>query len=47
MHKTAKGRSVLNLLKIQGFQEISHLDLDNVRVLIAKNKRLKAEQNVR
>lgn len=47
VHKTSKGRSVLNLLKIQGFQEISHLDLDNVRVLIAKNKRLKAEQNVR
>jgi len=47
VHKTAKGRSVLNLLKIQGFQEVSSADLDNVRVLIAKNKRLKAEQNVR
>lgn len=47
VHKTSKGRSVLNLLKLQGFQEISKTDLDNVRALIAKNKRLKAEQNVR
>jgi ABC-type phosphate/phosphonate transport system substrate-binding protein len=46
VHKTAKGRSVLNLLKIQGFQEISLADIDNVRLLIAKNNRLKAEQHV-
>ena len=45
MHKTAKGRGVLNLMKIQKFQEISLNELDNVRALVAKNEKLKAQNN--
>jgi phosphonate transport system substrate-binding protein len=45
IHNTAKGRHILNLMKMQGFKEVSLSDLDNIRVLIEKNKRLKAKQN--
>jgi hypothetical protein len=44
VHKTAKGRNILNLMKMQGFQEIASTELDNVRALVEKNKRLKAQQ---
>jgi hypothetical protein len=47
VHKTPKGRNILNLMKMQGFIEISISDLDNIRALIEKNKRLKAQKNVR
>jgi len=46
MQKTTRGRSALNLLKLQGFQEISIAETDNIRALIEKNKRLKAEHHV-
>lgn len=45
VHKTAKGRNILNLMKMQGFQEIASTELDNVRALVEKNKRLKAQQH--
>lgn len=45
VNKTAKGKSILNLMKVQGFKEISLNDLSNVRDLIAKNQQLKLKQN--
>lgn len=45
VNKTAKGKSILNLMKVQGFKEISLNDLSNVRDLMAKNQRLKLKQN--
>ena len=45
VNKTPKGRNILNLMKIQGFQEVSLSDLDTVRALIMKNQHLKALQN--
>ncbi len=47
VEKTSAGRNVLRLMKAQGFKEISVGELDNVRALIAKNKRLKIEKNER
>lgn len=46
VNKTAKGRRILGLMKVQNFQEISSSDLDNVRALIEKNKKLSAQRNV-
>lgn len=45
VEKTSAGRNVLRLMKAQGFKEIPLSELDNVRTLIAKNKRLKMQQN--
>ena len=45
VNKTAKGKRILSLMKIQGFKEISFNELTNVRDLIAKNQRLKLKQN--
>lgn len=44
IHKTPKGRHVLNLMRMQAFVEVSVKDLDNLRVLVAKNKRLKSTE---
>lgn len=43
VNNTAKGRKVLSLMKVDGFQEVSLNDLENVRALISKHQRLKAE----
>lgn len=45
IHKTAKGRNILRLMKLEGFQEVSVKELDNVRALMAKHKRLKAQRH--
>ena len=41
--QTRKGRNVLNLMKMQGFREISTSELDNVRALVEKNKQLRVQ----
>ena len=46
MNNSAKGKSVLNLIKMQGFQEFSIDELANIRTLLEKQMRLKAEQHV-
>lgn len=43
VHKTAKGKNILNLMKLEGFQEIQLNELDNVRALITKHQALKAK----
>ena len=45
VNKTSKGKSILNLMKIQGFKEVSLSELSSVRDLLAKNQRLKAKQH--
>lgn len=44
-HKTAKGRNILRLMKLEGFHEISVKELDNVRALMAKHQQLKAQRH--
>jgi ABC-type phosphate/phosphonate transport system substrate-binding protein len=46
VNKTAKGKNMLSLIKIQGFKEISSAELENVRELYARNQALRAKQNV-
>lgn len=47
IQKTPKGRHVLDLMKMRSFVEVSDADLDNLRALIEKNKRLKGTQNAK
>jgi len=42
IEKSAKGRSMLRLLKIDGFKVINLNELTSVRALVEKNKQLKA-----
>ncbi len=47
IHKTARGRQIMKLMKFQSFQEIPLSDLDNVRALMAKYQSLKAKKNTK
>lgn len=47
IHKTPKGRHILNLMRMHSFVEVSISDLDNLRALLEKNKRLKANNNAK
>ena len=43
IEKTAKGRNMLKLLKIDGFQVIHMDELTSVRTLVEKNRQLKVK----
>jgi ABC-type phosphate/phosphonate transport system substrate-binding protein len=47
VEKTSKGKSILRLLKVDGFQVIGLNELASVRELIAKNKQLNALNNAK
>ncbi|HOY69906.1 MAG TPA: PhnD/SsuA/transferrin family substrate-binding protein [Methylotenera sp.] len=47
VEKSGKGRSVLKLLKVDGFKVIGLNELENVRALVEKNKQLKAFNHVK
>lgn len=47
INKTAKGRQVMNLMKLKSFQEVPLSDLDNVRALVAKYQMLKSQKNAK
>lgn len=47
VEKSNKGRSVLKLLKLDGFKIIGLNELENVRALVEKNRQLKAFKDVK